>query len=122
MTTRLEHANLAVRDIDEAIRFVRTAFPEFRIRGEGKSWQGWRWVHVGTYDVYLALNEAPQAPAERWVSIQRQRSSGRSESKAEKASSGTAWLSRKTTTRCRLRLSGFEVHSKAGKVVNRPGS
>jgi catechol 2,3-dioxygenase-like lactoylglutathione lyase family enzyme len=67
MTTRLEHANLAVRDIDEAIRFVRTAFPEFKIRGEGKTWQGWRWVHVGTDDVYLALNEAPEAPAERWV-------------------------------------------------------
>ena len=66
MSTRLEHANLAVRDVDGAIRFLRTAFPEFRVRHEGKTWQGWRWVHLGTDDVYLALNEAPKEPAETW--------------------------------------------------------
>jgi catechol 2,3-dioxygenase-like lactoylglutathione lyase family enzyme len=65
--TRLEHANLAVRDVDAMLRFVTTAFPEFRVRREGKSWQGWRWLHVGSDDTYLALNEAPRAPAEPWV-------------------------------------------------------
>lgn len=63
---RLEHANLAVRDVDAALGFVQAAFPDFRIRAEGKTWQGWRWVHVGTDDCYLALNEAPEAPAEAW--------------------------------------------------------
>ena len=66
MTVRLDHANLAVRDVDAMLRFLRTAFPEFRVRGEGKSWSGARWVHVGTDQVYLALQQATEAPAERW--------------------------------------------------------
>src|SRR6266581_29844 len=36
MAVRLEHANLTVRDIDGMIRFLQTAFPEFKVRGEGK--------------------------------------------------------------------------------------
>jgi len=32
MTPRLEHANLAVRDVDATVRFLQTAFPAFRIR------------------------------------------------------------------------------------------
>jgi catechol 2,3-dioxygenase-like lactoylglutathione lyase family enzyme len=67
MTTRLDHANLTVRDVDETIRFLQTAFPEFRIRAEGKSWRGTRWVHVGTHDVYVALYEALAEAAEPWV-------------------------------------------------------
>ena len=67
MQIRLEHANLAVRDVDGMIRFLRAAFPEFRVRREGKTWQGWRWVHIGTDDTYIAVNEAPKAPAEPWV-------------------------------------------------------
>ncbi len=67
MTLRLEHANLSVRDLEAALRFVRTAFPDFRIRGEGAAWTGGRWVHVGTDDVYLALYEARKEPAEPWV-------------------------------------------------------
>ena len=66
MRVRLEHANVAVRDVDGMVRFVQTAFPEFRVRREGKTWQGWRWVHVGTDDTYVAVNEAPLAPAEDW--------------------------------------------------------
>jgi catechol 2,3-dioxygenase-like lactoylglutathione lyase family enzyme len=68
MTTRLEHANLAVRDVDGMIRFLRTAFPDFRIRSEGKTWQGWRWLHVGNDETYVAVNEATQEPPEPWVS------------------------------------------------------
>jgi len=67
MTVRLEHANLIVRDVDETIRFLRSAFPEFRVRGEGRTWQGTRWVHVGDDETYLALVEATEEPAERWV-------------------------------------------------------
>ncbi|MBW2313754.1 MAG: VOC family protein [Deltaproteobacteria bacterium] len=67
MEIRLEHANLAVRDLDAMIRFVTTAFPEFRIRAEGKTWRNQRWAHVGTDDTYLALSEAPVEPTERWV-------------------------------------------------------
>lgn len=67
MTNRLEHANLVVREVDEMIRFLQTAFPDFRVRGHGVGMQGQRWVHVGNDETYLALNEAKSEPAEPWV-------------------------------------------------------
>ena len=67
MATRLEHANLIVRDVDGTIRFLQTAFPDFRIRAEGKGFGGARWVHIGIDDTYIALNEATREPAEAWV-------------------------------------------------------
>ncbi len=65
--TRLEHANLQVRDIDTILRFVQTALPDFQIRREGQTSQGSRWVHVGNDHTYLNLTQARQAPAEPWV-------------------------------------------------------
>jgi catechol 2,3-dioxygenase-like lactoylglutathione lyase family enzyme len=56
MAARLEHANINVGNIDEAIRFLTTAFPEFQVRGRGEV-DGRPWVHVGTASSYLALNE-----------------------------------------------------------------
>ncbi|MEO8384765.1 MAG: VOC family protein [Betaproteobacteria bacterium] len=58
MTVRLEHANLSVHDIDGLVRFLQTAFPEFRIRRDMTQPDGVRWVHVGTDDTYIALNQA----------------------------------------------------------------
>jgi catechol 2,3-dioxygenase-like lactoylglutathione lyase family enzyme len=58
MEVRLEHANLTVRDVEATIRFLTTAFPEFRMRGEGTNRDGTRWAHVGTNDTYIALNQA----------------------------------------------------------------
>ena len=66
-SVRLEHANLIVRDIEAATRFLQTAFPDFRVRREGKGWTGARWAHVGTDETYVALNEAQSEPAEQWV-------------------------------------------------------
>jgi catechol 2,3-dioxygenase-like lactoylglutathione lyase family enzyme len=66
MATRLEHANLCVRDVDGMLRFLRTAFPEFRIRHEAVDEDGTRWVHVGTDETYLTLNDATAEPAEPW--------------------------------------------------------
>ena len=57
MNPRMEHANLCVRHYDEAVRFISTAFPDFRIRHEGTN-SGRRWMHIGTNDTYLALSEA----------------------------------------------------------------
>jgi len=56
MAVRLEHANLTVRDVEGAIRFLQTAFPEFRVRGEGQSQDGSRWVHIGTDETYIATS------------------------------------------------------------------
>lgn len=66
MSARLEHANLIVRDIDSAIRFLQTAFPEFSIRSDQTDADGSRWVHIGTNETYIALNEATTEPTERW--------------------------------------------------------
>lgn len=60
MNVRLDHANVAVRDLDGIGRFLETAFPEFRVRGSGFGY-GARWVHVGTDSVYVALYEASGA-------------------------------------------------------------
>jgi len=52
---RLEHANLCVRDVDRMIRFLETAFPEFRIRHDATEADGTRWVHIGTDETYISL-------------------------------------------------------------------
>lgn len=56
---KLEHANLSVTDIEAMTRFLNTAFPEFRIRGEGRDDHGRAWRHVGTLDFYVALQAVP---------------------------------------------------------------
>ena len=63
MNPRLEHGNLTVRDLDEIVRFVRTAFPTFQVRREGEGMGGGRWLHVGDDDHYLALTQATDATA-----------------------------------------------------------
>ena len=70
MAVRLEHANLCVRDTEAMIHFLQTAFPEFRVRGEGISNDGTRWVHVGTDETYIALGQARVDPAKRWTPYQ----------------------------------------------------
>src|SRR5207237_1480295 len=67
MAVRLEHANLTVRDIDGMIRFLQTASPEFKVRGEGKNRDVRRWVHVGTDQTYIALSPAKQEPEQHWM-------------------------------------------------------
>lgn len=57
MTIRMEHANLHVRDFSGAVRFLKAAFPEFRVRSESVGDDGLRWMHIGTDDTYIALNE-----------------------------------------------------------------
>ena len=56
MTIRMEHANLHVRQFDDAVRFLTTAFPDFRVRSESIR-DGLRWMHIGTDETYIALNE-----------------------------------------------------------------
>ncbi|HYE76529.1 MAG TPA: VOC family protein, partial [bacterium] len=50
MPAYLEHANITVPDIDAAIAFLTTAFPEFQVRHDSGPRPGdeIRWVHVGT--------------------------------------------------------------------------
>ena len=60
MTTRMEHANLSVRDFDAAVRFLQTAFPDFRVRSESVR-DGLRWMHIGNDHTYIALNETKRS-------------------------------------------------------------
>ena len=66
MTFRLEHANLSVRDINATMRFLQTAFPEFRVRFDGRAKDGTGWVHFGTDDTYISLNQATVVPEKCW--------------------------------------------------------
>jgi Glyoxalase/Bleomycin resistance protein/Dioxygenase superfamily len=50
----LEHANVTCKDLTEAVRFFRSAFPHWRIRGGGKS-SDRDWLHFGTTETYIAL-------------------------------------------------------------------
>ena len=49
----LEHLNITSTDVDETLRFLMTAMPEFSVRGEGGGEKAQRWVHVGTEESYL---------------------------------------------------------------------
>jgi len=61
----MEHANLHVRYFDDAVRFLITAFPEFHVRSESVR-DGLRWMHIGTDETYIALNEASDASDRNW--------------------------------------------------------
>ena len=52
----LEHANITVNDLQEAIKFFQTAFPHFKIRGGGNELR--EWIHLGDDETYIALNKA----------------------------------------------------------------
>ena len=56
---RLEHANLSVTDADALTDFIRAAFPQFRVRGEGLDHAGRPWRHVGDDTFYVALQTVP---------------------------------------------------------------
>jgi hypothetical protein len=60
MTFYLEHANITVNSIDDTIGFLRTAFPDFEVRGKGESVAEGvtrKWLHIGTDMTYIALEE-----------------------------------------------------------------
>ena len=63
---RLEHANLCVRDIEGMLRFLRTAFPDFRVRADRTDAHGSRWIHFGDHDSYLALTAATPGAEREW--------------------------------------------------------
>lgn len=56
--TQLEHANITVPDIDAAIKFLSLAAPDFSVRKDGVAEMGYRWVHIGNNQGYIALQAA----------------------------------------------------------------
>lgn len=62
MESYVEHTNISVTDVDEAIRFFTLAMPDFRVRhdsGPGPR----RWVHLGTDTTYISINQMPEPAA-----------------------------------------------------------
>ena len=55
----LEHANITVNHLQEAVKFFQIAFPHFKIRGSGNDLR--EWVHLGDDDTYIAINQAISA-------------------------------------------------------------
>ncbi|MCG7544805.1 VOC family protein [Pseudoalteromonas sp. MM17-2] len=56
----LEHVNLVVNDINQALNFYRAAFPHWRVRSQGEGlWSGKprTWVHFGDDYHYLAFSD-----------------------------------------------------------------
>ena len=69
--TVLEHLNITVRDLDNTTRFLLTALPDWRLRGEGHmDWFGKpiSWRHVGSDTFYLALQSGGEGEVMDWKS------------------------------------------------------
>jgi catechol 2,3-dioxygenase-like lactoylglutathione lyase family enzyme len=60
--TRIEHLNITVPDIDEAIKFIQIVAPDFQVRKDETPPESYRWVHIGNDDYYFAL-QAPHIGA-----------------------------------------------------------
>lgn len=52
----LEHANITVNNLKESVRFFKTAFPDFNIRGGDAAQK--EWLHIGDDYTYVALEQA----------------------------------------------------------------
>jgi len=73
--TRLEHLNITVPDVDAAIRFIKIIAPDFTVRFDEVSDRGYRWVHIGNEDSYIALQE-PHPGFESMAPLQTYRNHG----------------------------------------------
>ena len=59
MVSYLEHVNITVIDVDEAIRFLQTAMPDWKVRADVSDEESncRRWVHLGTDTNYIAIED-----------------------------------------------------------------
>lgn len=55
--SKIEHLNITVPDIDEAIKFIQIVAPDFKVRKDVKSPTSYRWAHIGNDEYYFALQE-----------------------------------------------------------------
>lgn len=65
MNAKLEHINLHVGSIDETLKFLRCAFPEFQIRFDSQEHEEKRWAHFGDANTYFALYQADETLKEK---------------------------------------------------------
>jgi len=55
--TKIEHLNITVPDIDEAITFIQIVAPDFKVRKDQTPIGSYRWVHIGNDEYYFALQQ-----------------------------------------------------------------
>ena len=55
--TQIEHLNITVPNIDEAIKFIQIVAPDFKVRKDEKPLSSYRWAHIGNDEYYFALQE-----------------------------------------------------------------
>ncbi len=55
--TKIEHLNITVPNIDEAIKFIQIVAPDFKVRKDVKPPSSYRWTHIGNDEYYFALQE-----------------------------------------------------------------
>ena len=61
--TKIEHANITVPCIDEAIAFLAIVAPDFVVRRDVTPPGSYRWAHMGNDEFYFAL-QAPHLDAD----------------------------------------------------------
>lgn len=57
LMTSIEHVNITVPDIDEAIKFIQLVAPDFKVRKDENPASSYRWAHIGNAQYYFALQE-----------------------------------------------------------------
>ncbi len=68
-TAALEHVNLSVNDLERTLRFVQSALPNWRVRGQGRvagPGKPHQWLHVGSDNEYLSLYSGGEGLAPDW--------------------------------------------------------
>lgn len=55
--TQIEHVNITVPNIDDAIAFLKVIAPDFHVRKDSKLAGTYRWAHIGNEKYYFALQE-----------------------------------------------------------------
>jgi catechol 2,3-dioxygenase-like lactoylglutathione lyase family enzyme len=73
MTTRVEHAQLLVSDLDRSAEFYTSLFPDWRVRARGREIgaRPYAWIHVGTDETYLAFRTAYEGRTETSATVEK---------------------------------------------------
>ena len=68
----VEHANICVEKPEDTIKFLMSAIPAWKIRGNGEmDWFGERanWFHVGDDNSYIAIQSGASGPSGNWKDL-----------------------------------------------------
>ena len=68
----VEHSNICVEYPEKTIRFILSAIPSWKIRGQGETdWFGKtiQWFHVGSHESYIAIQSGGSGTSENWKGL-----------------------------------------------------